>query len=106
MKSLFSATSRYAAVATTQLVRDDGTVVAFLRRRIVPDPSQFTTLVVHSVSSSERLDNITAAYIDDPEQFWRLCDANRALRPAELTDTLGETIDITLPQGIAGPRRA
>jgi len=38
--------------------------------------------------------------------FWRLCDANRAVQPAELTAEVGETIDITLPEGIAGPRRA
>lgn len=106
MKTPFTATSRYAAIATTQLVRDDGTTITFLRRRVVPDPSRFTTLVVHSVSQGERLDNITAAYLDDPEQFWRLCDANRTLRPADLTADVGDSIDVTLPEGIAGPRRA
>lgn len=106
MKSPFPATSRYAGVDTVQLVRDDGTAVTFLRRRFVPDPSRFTTLVVHTVAQGERLDNVTAAYIDDPEQFWRLCDANRAIAPAELTAQVGESIDITLPEGIAGPRRA
>ena len=106
MSSPFPKNSRYAQVPTTQLVRADGTAISFLKRRIVPDPSRFTTIVTHSVSSGERLDNITAAYIDDPELFWRICDANRTIRPADLTGELGDTIDITLPEGVAGPSRA
>ena len=69
-----------------------------------PDPSAFETLIDHPIAEGERLDNLTAAYLDDPEQFWRLCDANRAVRPTELTDELGAVVRITLPEGIAGPR--
>ena len=54
----------------------------------------------------DRLDNITAKYLGDPEQFWRMCDANGAIRPDELTETIGNTIRITLPQGIPGPKNA
>ena len=39
----------------------------------------------------DRLDNITAKYLGDPEQFWRMCDANGAMRPEELTETIGST---------------
>ena len=46
----------------------------------------------------DRLDNITAKYLGDPEQFWRLCDANAAVRPDELTETIGAKVRITLPQ--------
>jgi hypothetical protein len=99
-------TSRYAAVTTAVLVRRDGSEVAYLRRRFVPDPARFETLIEHPVAEGERLDNLSYAYLDDPEQFWRLCDANRALRPAELTDELGEIVRITLPEGVAGPRDA
>lgn len=104
MKSPFPTTSRYAEVETTQLVRADGTAIAVLRRRFVPDPARFETLVEHPVAEGERLDNITAVFLDDPEQFWRLCDANRALRPAELTEQLGQTIRITLPEGLSRGR--
>lgn len=106
MKHGLSPASRYAAVDTAVVVRADGTQVAYLRRRFVPDPSRFETVLEHPVGEGERLDNLTAAYLDDPEQFWRLCDANRAIRPAELTDELGESIRITLPEGMAGPRDA
>jgi hypothetical protein len=33
---------------------------------------------------------------------WRLCDANGAMRPDELTETPGRRLRITLPEGIPG----
>lgn len=106
MKSPFPASSRYAAVTTHVLRRPDGSEVTYLRRRLLPDPARFDTLSEHVVSEGERLDNLTALYLDDPEQYWRLCDSNRAVRPSELTDALGGKIAITLPEGIARPRDA
>jgi hypothetical protein len=47
---------------------------------------------------------LTARYIGDPEQFWRVCDANRALLPDDLTAAAGNVIRITLPE--ACPLRA
>ena len=46
---------------------------------------------------------LTARYIGDPEQFWRVCDANRALLPDELTAAAGSVIRITLPEGVPAP---
>lgn len=106
MKHGLPSRSRYAGVEAVALVRADGAQVPYLQRRFVPDPDRFETVVEHAVAEGERLDNLTAAYLDDPEQFWRLCDANRALRPAELTERLGDTVRITLPEGVAGPRDA
>ena len=54
----------------------------------------------------ERLDNITAKYMDDPEAFWRIADANAAMRPEELTETIGRRLRITLPEGIPGNQNA
>jgi len=50
----------------------------------------------------ERLDHIAAHYFGDPELFWRICDANRAMRPEELTETEGRRLLITLPEGVQG----
>ena len=102
MDVIFPPTSRYALTATTTLERNDGTVVAYLTRRFVPQPEWFATLQWHQVKQSERLDNIAASYFGDPEQFWKLCDANRALQPQELVATLGRKLRITLPEGIPG----
>jgi hypothetical protein len=102
----FAPTSRYYSIETATLIAPDGTMITYLRRRFVPSPDQFNVLVEHTVADGERLDNITAQYMDDPEQFWRICDANNALDPNELTDTVGRTLRITLPQGIPGTKNA
>ena len=98
----FPPTSRYALTPTTSLVRADSTMVTYLKRRFVPAPGNLALLQWHQVVQGERLDNIAAKYLGDPEQFWRLCDANRALRPEELTETIGRKLRITLPEGIPG----
>ena len=97
----FPPTSRYAGIETATL-EEAGLPVIYLRRRFVPPPERFALLQEHVVRQHERLDNITAHYLDDPEQFWRVCDANRAMRPDELTETVGRRLRITLPEGIPG----
>lgn len=99
---LFPANSRYQNVETTKLMVPDGTEVAYLKRRFVPPPERFTLLQEHVVVEGDRLDNITARYLGDPEQFWKVCDANRAMRPDELTEEIGRRLRITLPEGIPG----
>ena len=96
----FPPTSRYYGIETATLTLPDGRVAAYLRRRFVPPPENFALLQFHAVTQGERLDNITAKYLTDPESFWRICDANRVLRPDELTETVGREIRITLPEGI------
>ncbi len=102
MNVIFPPTSRYALTPTGTFVRPDGTPVKYLKRRFVPAPENLALLHWHQVMQNERLDNITARYLGDPEQFWRLCDANRALRPEALTGTIGKLLRITLPEGIPG----
>ena len=99
----FPANSRYAATDTARYTRADGTDVVYLRRRFVPSPENFALLQEHFVVEGDRLDVLTARYIGDPEQFWRICDANPVLRPDELTDTAGAVIRITLPLGVPAP---
>ena len=62
----------------------------YMRRRFIP-PADGRDRRSSSTRSpqGERLDHITARYLGDPTQFWRICDANDALRPAELTDEPG-----------------
>jgi hypothetical protein len=97
---MFPINSRYYGIATVTLETQDGKQIVFLRRRFVPPPERFDLLTEHTVSEGERLDNITALYLGDPEQFWRVCDANGVIRPEELTETVGRKIRITLPEGI------
>jgi hypothetical protein len=83
----------------------DGSKIVYLNRRFVPPPERFELLQEHVVTQSERLDNITAKYLGDPEQFWRVCDANGTVNPAELEE-MGRRIRITLPEGIPGTPNA
>ena len=99
----FAANSRYAATETATHTLPDGREVVYLRRRFVPSPENFALLYEHFVVDGERLDVLTARYIGDPEQFWRVCDANRALLPDDLTAAAGNVIRITLPEGVPAP---
>jgi hypothetical protein len=101
-RNLFVATSRYFGLDTETLTKADGTTIIYLKRRFVPSPDGFQLLQVHSVTQGERLDNIAAQFLGDPELFWRLADANGAMRPEELVETVGRQLKITLPQGITG----
>ena len=99
---MFSITSRYYGIATVTLETPDGEKIVYVRRRIVPLPERFELLMEHTVTEGERLDNLTAHILGDPEQFWRICDANGAIRPEELTEIIGRRLRITLPEGIPG----
>lgn len=99
--SRFPSTSRYSGVETAAITTADGRTVAYLRRRFIPAAERFALLQEHGVKQGERLDQLTARFLGDPEQFWRVCDANAAMRPAELEEE-GRTVRITLPEGLPG----
>lgn len=102
MANNFSLTSRYYGIETTTLETATGKIIAYARRRFVPSPERFALLREHIVKQGERMDNIAHEHLGDAEQFWRVCDANGAMRPEELTETPGRRLRITLPEGIPG----
>ncbi len=104
--TLFPITSRYYGLATKTMQTSSGATIIYLSRRFLPAADDFALLQMHVVTQDERLDNIANDYLGDPTAFWRLCDANNAMRPEELTETLGRQLRITLPQGTAAPRHA
>jgi hypothetical protein len=99
----FPPNSRYLTTDTTVFTTADGRAIAYLRRRFLPDPAVFFVAQRHTVTGGERLDNIAAQSFGDPVLFWRICDANNALRPEDLTAAVGRVLDITLPAGLPGP---
>lgn len=103
---MFAANSRYYSLPASTYTTPDGRQISYATRRFLPQPDSFTLLLQHTVTDSDRLDNITNQYLDDPLQFWRVCDANDTMSPFDLTATTGETIDITLPQGVPGSPNA
>jgi hypothetical protein len=98
----FPPASRYYGIATARGETATGEPLIYLRRRLLPPPERFYLLQEHTVSQGERPDTLAHQYLGDPEQFWRLCDANGVMQPNELTDTIGRKIRITLPDGIPG----
>ena len=97
---MFDPTSRYFDIETAAITvpdPDDGTrEIRYVRRRMIPSSENSTTLVEHTVTQGERLDQITARYLGDPTQFWRVCDANDVLEPEELEE-IGRVVDIAMP---------
>ena len=100
--TLFTSTSRYYGIDTATLELPMGKTIVYVTRRLVPPPENFQLLQEHSVVQGDRLDNLAGQYLGEPTLFWRLCDANRAMRPDDLTATIGRVLKITLPQGIFG----
>jgi len=43
-------------------------------------------LGVHVRRDGERLDHLSALYLKNPTEFWRICDVNDAMLPDALTD--------------------
>jgi hypothetical protein len=99
---VFASNSRYQNTPVAKLELPDGTELVYLRRRFVPHPNSLFLRQEHVVVQGDRIDNIAARYFADPEMFWLLCDANRAMRPAALTEEIGRRLRITLPAGIPG----
>jgi len=100
--SRFPPNSRYHSVPLATLEQPGQEPVAYLRRRFVPPPENFAVVQEYLVVQGDRLDNLADRFLGDAELYWRLCDANGAVRPDELTETPGTTIVITLPEGMPG----
>lgn len=95
---MFDPASRYAALPTATLRDRDGRAVAYVRRRFLPHGAALPLLVEITVAQGDRLDLIAARTLGDPEAFWRVCDANDALDPAELTSETGRMLRVPFPQ--------
>ena len=104
----FPTDSRYYGSAVLQYAAPNGQTIAYLARRIVPQPGSpnYATIASHVVRQGDRLDLIAAKYLGDPLMAWLICDANGAIRPDDLTATPGAVLAITAPLGVPGATRA
>ena len=96
---MFSVTSRYYNILIAELTDANGRKISYVRRRFLPTTSPNLVQTEHVVTEGERLDNITARYLGNPEQFWRIADANNTMQPEELTNEIGRRLVISLPEG-------
>jgi hypothetical protein len=93
--TVFTRTSRYQGVP--EAVHDDGAgrAVRYKLLRIIPDAPAGD---LHAVTQGDRLDRIAAAAYGDPEQSWRICDANSAFDPDDLVRETGRRL--VIPQAV------
>jgi hypothetical protein len=92
---------RYAGIEVARITLPDGRVVAYHRRRFIPQPEALATQGWEQVDDGDRVDHLAARALGDPTAFWRLCDANLADDPAELEQP-GRTLRVALPEGFPG----
>jgi hypothetical protein len=94
---MFEQTSRYSSCEDAQMVIEEGHVLTYKRRRFLPQGEKIPPLREFVISAGDRLDVIAAHTIGDPEQYWRICDANNVMHPLELTGEPGRKIKIAAP---------
>ena len=91
---MFTRGSRYMPIEESEFAFPDGRTVRYKRIRFLPTP---TGASGYTVGSEDRPDTAAWAIAQDPEGYWRLCDANVTARPADLTRTVGTRIVIPDP---------
>jgi hypothetical protein len=89
---MFAPESRYDGVPERIHAFSDGRRVAYKVLRVIPSPPP--SLGFHGVVDGDRLDLLAGRYLGDAEQFWRICDANLALRPNDLLAESGRRLSI------------
>ncbi|MBX3010850.1 MAG: hypothetical protein KF832_05050 [Caldilineaceae bacterium] len=95
---MFEPTSRYYGLATATYTGPDGVPITYVRRRFLPRGEMQALLAEVTVTDGDRLDLIAAHTIGDPEQFWRIADANNAMQPFDLVAEPGAVLRVTTPQ--------
>lgn len=93
----FAPNSRYANCAQATYVAPDGRMITYVAQRLMPAPELFTPLALHRLVTAERVDMLADRYYGDPEQYWRICDANRVFWPPDTTSNANSQIVIPLP---------
>jgi len=93
---MFFKGSRYANVGEHEITDSSGRVIRYKKIRFIPETE---AQMAHVISQGERLDHIAHRYYRDPERFWRICDASRAMWPDDLIAEVGRTILIPPSEG-------
>lgn len=95
---MFDNKSRYFLIETAKMKGPDGRTIVYKLRRFLPDGEILPLLAEVMVSQNDRLDTLSANTIGDPEQFWRICDANNTMNPFDLVQEIGRKLRVPIPQ--------
>jgi hypothetical protein len=94
---MFTRGSRYEPIAESDYAGPDGRTIRYKRIRFLPAPGSGPT--AYMVQDADRPDLAAFHIAQDPEAYWRLCDANGVSQPADLTDTPGDRLIVPQPGG-------
>lgn len=97
MSDTFPMNSRYRGVALRTRIGPDGSVETFVGRRIIPAMERYGVAGRRRLIAGDRIDRIAADAFGDPEQYWKICDANGDADPADAAGPPGRLIVIPLP---------
>jgi nucleoid-associated protein YgaU len=86
---MFFKGSRYETIPEGQIADISGRKINYKRTRFTPETPAITQ---HRVAQNDRLDLMAYQYYRDPELFWRICDANKAMLPDQLVAEVGQRI--------------
>ena len=93
-KAPFPPCSRYHGLPLQRMTLVDGREVAFVGRRFLPPLDKYETIAIHAVQDGDRLDLLGAQYFADPEQGWRIPEANGVRDPRDALVQAGSRIAI------------
>jgi nucleoid-associated protein YgaU len=84
-----------------ELRAPSGRMIAYQRRRILPQGRLLPVAHEVTVTAGDRLDLIAYRTLGDPEQYWRIADANDAMNPRDLAAVPGRRLRISMPRSDA-----
>jgi hypothetical protein len=85
---------RYATLPIRERALADGTVVSYRTRRFLPPPETLPARREQQLEQGTRLDLFAAEVVGDSLSWWRVCDANTVLSPADLEQDAGRRVRI------------
>ena len=88
---MFFKGSRYEKIGELERTDATGRRIRYKATRFIPNTPASAPYVV---KQGDRIDRVAFRWLRDPERFWRICDANQALWPADLLDEPGDRIGI------------
>ena len=87
---MFEQKSRYYGLENKVHVDEEGNEIIYKERRFVPDSSSLSSRINVKVKKGQRLDQISASTLGDPELYWKIADANTAMSLTDLEKTGAE----------------
>jgi hypothetical protein len=98
----FPPDSRYYGLPLRKVTTADGREVAYVGRRFLPPLDAYETFAIHEVREGDRLDLLACRYFADPEQGWRIPEANAVRDPRTVLSAAGSRIAIAVASTIVG----